>query len=148
MWQWLLAFPPASSVRWSCSGRRVNVNLDKTLNPSDAFATQFAVANGSNFSMRQVHFSCIVNMPPMVINNHNEPEVPLDEVNAGETVVRGCGMVTKDVPFNSTIDVEVTYQYPLLGTRQVSVHFESRRDTNGIPQWFKTIKTPARLSTQ
>ncbi len=127
---------------------QVNVNLDKTLNRSDPFATQFAVVNGSNFSIRDVHFRCIFNIRPMVRNNSTEPEPPTEKVNAGDTLVRGCGVKTENLNLNATLETVVTYSYPILGTQQVSVHFEARNDAQGVPQWFKTIETTARLSVQ
>ena len=54
----------------------------------------------------------------------------------------------EDLNLNATLDTVVTYSYPILGTRQVSVHFEARNDAQGVPQWFKTIETTARLSVQ
>jgi hypothetical protein len=89
-----------------------------------------------------------LNIPPIVSNNWTEPELPTAEVNAGDTLVRGCGVVTKDLNLNATLDTVVTYSYPLLRTRHVTVHFEARNDAQGIPQWFKTIETTARLSVQ
>jgi hypothetical protein len=127
---------------------QVNVNLDKTLNRSDPFATQFAVVNGSNFSIRNVRFRCVLNIPSIVRNSGTEPEPPTEEVNAGDTLVRGCGVKTENLNLNATLETVVTYSYPILGTRQVSVHFEARNDAQGIPQWFKTIETTARLSVQ
>jgi hypothetical protein len=127
---------------------QVNVNLDKTLNQRDSFATQSAVVNGSNFSIRHVRFQCVLNIPPIVRNSWTESELPTEEVSAGDTLVRGCGVVTKDLNLNATLDTVVTYSYPILGTRHVTVHFEARKDAQGVPQWFKTIETTARLSVQ
>ncbi len=127
---------------------QVNVNLDKTLDQRDPFATQFAVMNGSNFSIRHVRFQCLLNIPPIITNSGTEPEPPTEEVNAGDTLVRGCGVVTKDLNLNATLDTLVTYSYPILGARHVTVHFEARKDAQGVPQWFKTIETATRLSVQ
>jgi hypothetical protein len=127
---------------------QVNVNLDKTLNRNDPFATQFAVVNGSSFSIRDVHFRCILNVGPMVRNSSTEPEAPTERVNAGDTLVRGCGVKTENLNLNATLQTVVIYSYPILGTQQVSVHFEARNDAQGVPQWFKTIETTARLSVQ
>jgi hypothetical protein len=154
-WDWfekftvIVGFPSSIASLLILYWPQVNINLDKTLNRSDAFATQFAVVNGSNFSLRHVEFTCVSSLTKTNIgNNRTEPELPVEELNAGDTLSRGCGVVTINVPADATLDVTVTYSYRLLGRRHVTVHFEARRDAQGVPQWFKTIETSARLSSQ
>ncbi len=156
LWDWfekftvVVGFPSSIASLVILYLPQVNINLDKTLNRGDAFATQFAVVNGSNFSLWNVEFVCVSSIKNSnITNNRTEPELPVPELNAGDTLSRGCGVETVNVPADSTLDVTVMYSYPLLpGREDVTVHFEARRDAQGVPQWFKTIETSARLSRQ
>jgi hypothetical protein len=125
---------------WIWFRPKVDVNLDKTLDRTDPFATRFALVNGSPLSIRDVRFVCLTSMSATIRNNRTQAEVPAKQVAAGATLVRTCGILAPNFPLNTILDTEVTYAYPILGTRHETMHFASQKDAQGVPQWFKTVQ--------
>ncbi len=77
---------------------------------------------------------------PMFRNMGSESGMPAKEVKPGDPLVRTCGIQAPHFPLNTNLDTIVTYSYPLLGTQKQTTHFESLMDSQGIPQWFKTVE--------
>jgi|ERR1017187_2706451 hypothetical protein len=121
---------------------QVQIDIDKSLDLRDPFATRFDVINSGRLSITDLRFDCIINAPPTINNmglSGSGQQSPTRELPAGQQVVRGCGASAPSFPLNANLTFEVTYNFPLLHRLKTTAHLISQKDAQGVPQWFKSV---------
>jgi hypothetical protein len=120
---------------------QLQIDIDKSLDLSDPFATRFDVINSGRLSIADLRFDCIINAPPIWTNvgiSGSDQQLGTRDLPAGQQVVRGCGARAPSFPLNANLTFEVTYNYPLRHRLRTTAHFISQKDAQGVPQWFKS----------